>query len=48
MTGVQTCALPILVDADRFVELDGTAELVESRVNRFGQEIMRVYRGVDE
>ncbi len=33
-----------IFDANRYEEAHPEVELVESKVNRFGQEIMRVYR----
>lgn len=37
-----------LGEADRFQARQARVELVESRRNEFGQEIMRVYRGVED
>ena len=35
-----------LVDADRYAETYDDIEMINSEMNRFGQEIMRVYRGL--
>lgn len=38
-----------IFDADRYVQTHGAAiELVESRRNRFGEEIMRIYQAADD